>query len=309
MGATAARAGVVYLTDEGTSSADGTLYRYDTQSNVVTSIATGLSEPRDLAYDPYHDTIYILGRQTVYQYDFGTNTMSSQSVPDLGNPTRFTYDYNDNTIYVQDADDGIVYRYQYDTNNIQPVSSTPTDPPGNLTRFTYDGLDRRVYMTEAAPAPPTTVYQYDPVGSTLGNQSISGLSDVSDISSGGNGNLYLSSEGTVYRYDYNALGPLTPVTTLPASQLISRFTYDTQFNQLRMITEPGAGGVVTYYQYDFGTQSLTGQQLQAPPGTEFHLSAIITRNPVPEPSTFVVLAFGAALMLGFSRSPLRSRCD
>lgn len=307
-----AQGGMIYMTDTGTGSSNGVLYQYDTVNNTLTAVETGLNDPRDLAYDPYDEQLYILGRETVYRYDFQTNTLSHQTIADnpsnpspLGNPTRFTYDYNanPNLIYVQDANDNRVYTYQYDTNALQPLTSTPADPPGNLSRYTYDALDRRVYMTAPVASPgTTTVYQYDPVYNALSSQPVGGINEVSDIASDGQGNVYLSSMGTVYQYTYSTMGPLTPIVTLPNSEPITRFTYDARDNVLRIVSPTGPG-VTTLYRYDFGTQNLSGQALHAPPGADLsQISSINARNPaVPEPSTLVIVAIAGVVLKGIRR--------
>lgn len=307
-GAEVGLAGVLYLADPGTGSNSGTLYQYDTQSNILTTIATGLDQPSDLAYDPVDNVAYIAGHETVYRYDFAGNTLSHQAVPELDSPTRLTYTYDANQpqiIVENSSGTPTVYQYDYDSNVIRTLEVDPPSPPnppapGNLSRYTYDAGDNKVYMAPATGA--TSIYQYDANGHTLNSTSISGLDangDVSDISSAGGGSLYISSGDSIYRYDYGGSAAATVVATPEAGTEISRFTYDANFDRL-LIATPGPAGSVTLYQYDSSGNRLSVQAISAPGGGTLSPSGFALQTTVPEPTTLLIFGGCAALIFGRS---------
>lgn len=303
-----AKAAVLYLTeDDGGDPDKRSLYQYDTTGNVLTQLTSvdALDRPTDVAYDPVDNRVYITGDHTIYRYDVGTNTLDQNTVSDLGSPTRMVYTYYDTNprIVGHDSSLGSVYRYTYDTSPSPPPGTTSalgtsSDPPGNVTRFTYDSVDRMVYMTSDLST--TTIYRYDANGNTvqsaaLGSSAISDLSGgVSDISSAGNGSLYLSSASTVYRYDYGD-STVTPVTTVDGN--ITRFTYDAVGNQLLIASTPN--GIVTLYTYDVGTHAQSHQELEGLSPDSLNGFAI---SNVPEPASSLVFGCGMGVaLLSFRR--------
>ena len=95
------------------------------QPSVIETIP-GLSDARDLAYDPVHQRMYVTGGNSgnVYVIDVNTNTQISGSPINIGgSPYRIAYDPEHETMYV--TDDGgsgpATEIYVINTNNIMEM--------------------------------------------------------------------------------------------------------------------------------------------------------------------------------------------
>jgi YVTN family beta-propeller protein len=125
----------------GQDDADGDGIGDACQPTVIDTI-TGLTDARDVAYDPVHERMYVTGADThnVYIIDVNTNMETSDSpiiLPGASFPNRIAYDPDPQhqRMYVTDANTNNVY--VIDTNTNTQVTDTPIDIGSRSTGIAY----------------------------------------------------------------------------------------------------------------------------------------------------------------------------
>ena len=124
-------------------------------------LADSAGHTATLGYDRY-DNLRTLTDQdnAVHRYDYdGSDRLIAYTSP-TGGQTRYTYDGSDRLTRIS-LPDRTALKIRYDGSDEYPSSITPVDAAGiDQTATSYDGGDG--WTSSTRPAPPRTVYHYDP---------------------------------------------------------------------------------------------------------------------------------------------------
>ena len=244
-----------------------THYQYDNQGN-LTGIIDALGNQRSFHYNERHDVITstdALGNQTHFDYDHHGNLIRQT----LANGSHYQFDYNELGQMITQTDcSGYTTQYQYDNMGRLTVV---TDALGQQTHYYYDQAQTlqtqlntdnpQESSNEAAvipnpqltTAPTQAVYSdghkehfiYDEHNRLIQYRDNTGLITHYAYTEDGLPSERTSANGTILRYQYDALRRLTRLTNENDEHWT--FTYDKADN---LISETRFDGYTSDYDYD-----------------------------------------------------------
>ena len=177
------------------------------------------------------------GNATVYEHD-GFDGLHRAVLAD-GSYMELEFDKAGNRVSERTRS-GVVITYTYDA--LGRITTRAVPGVGTDT-YTYDRVGRVTAVTGPAG---TQQFLYDAVGNITSETGPDGRTVVSEYDAGGNRTRLVYSDGTAFRYVYDALNRLTEIRDA-ADALIVTYTYDARS---RLVGRQNANATVSVYSYN-----------------------------------------------------------
>ncbi len=250
----------------------GNIYKF-TPTGTRSTFASGLAGPNGLTFDGSGD-LFEADSNSNNIYEFTPTGTRSTFASGLSFPRDLAFDRSGN-LFESDVHSGDIY--EFTPGGVRSTFASGLNSPEGLA---FDGRGN-LFETDASSG---NIYEFTPSGTR--STFVSGLVAPGGLAFDGSGNLYVSSVnlGTIYEFT-----PAGSQSTFGSSGSSGLLAFDSSGN----LFDGDAGGSI----YEFtpsGTRSTFASGLVNPAGLAF------APTPTPEPSTLVLFAVGAIVLVGYS---------
>jgi sugar lactone lactonase YvrE len=294
----AASAATLYVTDYGV----GTISKYDTTTNAVSTFATGLSNPTGLAFDPTGN-LFVANYGTGTIDKFTSSGVKSNFATGLSDPTGLAFDKSGN-LFVSNYDIGTISKFAA-AGGSPTVFASGLKGPGSLVFDATGNLlvgDVSLNLTNFTAS--STIERFTPTGSK--STFASGLSATTGLAIDTSGNVFAGDlsfsftagiTGKINRFAAAGGSPTTFATGLNA---ITGLAFDPSGNlfagdvaNYNFLTGTGTGTIDRFN--SAGTKTTFATGLSTPAFLAFAPTA--TPTAVPEPFMIIGTLVGSASAL------------